>query len=245
MLKKIETKNTNTYAFEAIETVTAEDYNTVLNPLLEKARSEGKKVRFLFFLGPQFKKFSMGAAWQDFKLGLHHIGTFERVAIVSDQSWITGVSRVIGSLIPCPVRVFPNQEMQDALAWLDSEEMGLNFRLHEKKEVLEIKISSPLSSEVFEILSHKVDAWIENNGSLQGLVIEAASFPGWKDIGSLISHITFVKNHHKKIQKVALCLDGKLPELAAQAAQHFTEANVKHFSTQDLEEALEWASSKK
>ena len=43
-------------------------------------------------------------------------------------------------------------------------------------------------------------------GKLTGLLIEARSFPGWDSFGALIQHLKFLRDHHRKIDRVAVFL---------------------------------------
>ncbi len=241
MFKEIDIPGKDTFGFEAIGEVTNQDYNDLLEPLLAKARAEGQKLRFLFFLGPNFQGFTAAAAWEDFKLGSRHLSSFDRIALVTDTQWLQSATRFVGSLLPCPLKVFENKSLNAAKAWLNSGEIGLDHHLDETRSVLKVEISGPLTSENFDILASRVDPWIETRGYLHGLVVRAKSFPGWENLGSFIRHLTFVKNHHRKIRKVAICADGKFPEILQQVAKHFVEAKVQHFEFENIEEAMNWA----
>jgi hypothetical protein len=241
MIQNISTPSADIVAFEAKGDLTKEDYTGTILPIIQKSRSEGKKLKFLFHLGAEFTGFTPEAAWEDFKLGLQHMNTFERIAVVSDKGWIRNASRIFGSLMPCEVHVFKNNELSSAISWLDSGEIGLNHKIDESRGVLIVEISHPLTSDNFSIMAHTVDRWIENKGSLNGIVIHAKTFPGWENLGSLFSHIDFVKNHHRKVRKVALVVDGALAVLAPHLASHFVAAEIKHFSYENLDAAIDWA----
>jgi len=244
MLKRIETPSKDVRAFEVCGNLTKEDYTETLIPMILKARSAGDKLKFLISFGKEFEGLTLAGAWEDFKLGIHHMSTFERIAIVSDKEWITQPASVFGSMLPCCVNIYKNDELSSALAWIDSGDIGLKHTLDEEKGVLVVDISAPLSSDNFFLMNHIVDGWIEKEGELKGMVIHVKEFPGWKNLGSLISHIQFVKNHHRKVRKIAFCSDSNLLELLPQMASHFVEAELKHFSYDQLEESECWASGK-
>ena len=46
---------------------------------------------------------------------------------------------------------------------------------------------------IFEQLAQTIDPMLEDMDRLNGLMIDAPEFPGWKDFAGLISHIKFVK----------------------------------------------------
>lgn len=68
--------------------VTKEDYERVLQPILDEARSQGRRIRLLYHFGPEFDGFTAGGAWEDARLGLRYLRLFERCAIVSDIGWV-------------------------------------------------------------------------------------------------------------------------------------------------------------
>ena len=92
----------------------------------------------------------------------------------------------------------------------------------------------------FKQLAATLDPFIEANGKLQGILISTESFPGWKDFTGLLSHLRFVKDHHRKIGKVAIVSDSKAAAVAESLAKHFVSAQIKHFEFAAKERALAW-----
>jgi hypothetical protein len=108
----------NVLGFTAKGTVTANDYESVIIPAVEELFSRHSKVRFLYHLGEEFSGFEAGAVWDDTKLGLKHLGGWERMAVVSDVEWIRGAVRVFGLAIPGHVRIFHNRDLAEATRWI-------------------------------------------------------------------------------------------------------------------------------
>jgi hypothetical protein len=183
------------------------------------------------------------AAWEDARVGLRYLRLFDGCAIVGDVAWIRDASRLAGLFMPCPVRTFPNAERANAVAWLDSlkPRAGLSFRLLQDTGVLIIEITAALRREDFDGLSAVVDGWLEAHGELRGVVVHASEFPGWKDLAGFLRHVRFVRDHHRKVRKVALAVGGGLAELAPRIAEHFIQAEVKHFDYAAFDEAIAWA----
>jgi hypothetical protein len=98
--------------------VTADDYKTVLVPAVEQHLTRHEKVRLLYVFGDEFKGYTGGAAWEDAKVGMKHLTSFERVAVVTDVDWIGHMIRAFGFAIPGDVRVFPNGGLDEARAWI-------------------------------------------------------------------------------------------------------------------------------
>jgi hypothetical protein len=108
----------NVLGFKATGTVTAEDYESVVIPAVEALFARKTKVRFLYHLGEQFSGFEAAAVWDDTKLGLKHLGGWERVAVVSDVEWIRAAVKIFGLAIPGHIRLFHNRELGDARQWI-------------------------------------------------------------------------------------------------------------------------------
>ena len=89
-------------------------------------------------------------------------------------------------------------------------------------------------------LAQEVDPYIQEKGKLAGLMIYAEAFPGWDHLGALISHLKFVKDHHKQIKKVAAVTDSTLLSIMPRVVDQFVSAEVRHFDYRYSEAALEW-----
>jgi hypothetical protein len=244
MLERVQDLPAGVYGLRATGKVSKQDYDEVVDPLLEEVRRDGRRVRFLYHFPPEFKAFTPGAAWEDAKVGFRYLRLFERCAIVSDNDWIRGASRAAGALLPCPVRVFGNAAWNEAVAWLAAPAVSdhLEHRLLTERSVLLVEPHGRLSVEDFDAIAVTVDPWIESGRQLHGLVVHAREFPGWESIGSFLRHVRFVRDHHRKVRRVALAADGKIAKLAPALVENFVGAEVQHFAFDELERAIDWAS---
>lgn len=118
-------------AMEATGAVTAEDYTHVFAPLVHEARQSGKRLRLLYQFGPSFNRITLGALWADTRLGTAYAGLLDGCAVVSDIDWIREPARGIGEWMPCPVRIFHNEDRDDAIAWLSSLPQGTAASTHD------------------------------------------------------------------------------------------------------------------
>ncbi len=230
---------------EAKGEITKEDYTENLVPFLNKIKENGKKARLLFHAGGDFEKYTIGASIEDFKLGIHHFFTFEKCAIVTDISWMKKMCKFFAALMPCPIEVFANNEIENAKKWLHQEHSSIACQLDEKNGILDVEVSEALSINNFHTLSQVVDPWIEKNNELHAIIIHTEHFPFWENLGALASHISFVKNHHKHVEKVALVANGILPHIAPALAKVFVKAKIKSFKYNEMYEARDWVKSEK
>ena len=244
MLERLQDLPAGVDGIKAAGKVSKEDYERVLEPLLDDARREGRRIRLLYQLGPEFEGLTPGAAWEDFRLGIGSLRLLDGLAVVTDTGWIRESTRLIGFVMPCPVRVFPNTQRAEAVEWLRSlpEGPAVSHRLTDAG-VLVVEVNQALRARDFDALAATADGWIESHGALQGIVIHAREFPGWENLGGLVRHIRFVRDHHRRVHRVALASDSRLAGLAPRLGEHFIEAEVKRFGYDELDAAIAWAGS--
>ena len=60
------------------------------------------------------------------------------------------------------------------------------YELDKEKKLLIIRPEGPLSEQDFKTVAGAIDPFIEESGSLAGLIIQAATFPGWQDFAGLV-----------------------------------------------------------
>lgn len=109
--------------------------------------------------------------------------------------------------------------------------------------VLHVRLKSALEKDDFAQLAKTVDPYLEKHDSLAGILIEAPAFPGWDGLGAMAAHFRFVRDHHKRVRKVALVTDSKLGDVAERLASHFVAAEIRHFRATELEAARAWVTA--
>ena len=119
----------------------------------------------------------------------------------------------------------------------------LQIKFDRDAGIVTVTPSVPLNENDFSVLASEVDPYIEKEGKLNGLIIQVESFPGWENFAGLISHLKFIREHHKKIEKVAAVSDGKIVSIMPQIVDHFVNAKVKYFPYENLDEAILWIRS--
>lgn len=116
----------------------------------------------------------------------------------------------------------------------------VNYELLREDGILVIHPESSLEAADFQRIANEVDPYIAANGRLRGVMIDAQSFPGWKDFAALVAHLKFVKNHHQKIERIAAVSDSSFLSIAPKIASHFVQADIRHFTSSQKEEAFDW-----
>ncbi len=244
MLEKVKDLPNGIDGLKAVGKISKEDYEQVCVPIMEEARREGRRLRFLYQLGPEFTGFTPGAAWEDAKIGLQSMRLFDGCAIVTDVGWIRESARVMGFFMPCPAKVFSNQQFGEAVAWLAAlpEGPAVSHQIIPESGVIVVEVKQALRAQDFDALAMTADAWIETHGDLQGLVIHVREFPGWENMGSMLRHLRFVRDHQRHVKRIAFAADSKLAGIAPVVADIFIHAEVKSFAYDELDIAIAWAS---
>ena len=116
----------------------------------------------------------------------------------------------------------------------------LNIEIGEQTGIAIFSPDEKLSEADFTSAARVIDPYIEEFGRINGLIISTRSFPGWESFSALLSHLSFVKNHHQKIGCVAFVTDSPIGGLAEHAAKHFISATIRSFKYSELSAAKEW-----
>jgi len=119
----------------------------------------------------------------------------------------------------------------------------IDAKLLREQGILVVSPEGKIQAEDFEQLRLLVDPYIEEHGTLNGLLIDAEHFPGWASFSSLLAHIRFVRNHETTIKRVAAVTDNGFLAILPNVAKHFVAADVQHFEYSDRAKALAWLSA--
>jgi hypothetical protein len=117
-LRRIDDMPPGTIGFEAIGEVEDDDWEKQVEPLLRSEMGEGQKIRLLYLLGPEAREVEGDAMTADTGFRARFASSFERVAVVSDESWMRPAMRALSFLLPGKAKAFPVAELDAAKAWV-------------------------------------------------------------------------------------------------------------------------------
>ncbi|BBX82649.1 hypothetical protein MAUB_05220 [Mycolicibacterium aubagnense] len=129
------------------------------------------------------------------------------------------------------------------IAVITKEQYMIEYDLDKEHSILHVEPKSSLEQDDFVKLAQVVDPYIESTGGLAGLIIEASEFPGWDSFGAMVTHFRFVREHHKRVKRVAVVTDSSMGDIAQHLASHFVSAEIRHFPAGQIDAAREWISS--
>jgi hypothetical protein len=101
-------------AFVATGRVTSADCDMVLLPAVARARKRHNKLRLYYELDCRFP----GAAWEDLDIAPLQLQPWERVALVTDVSWMRHTVKALRFLIPAEIRVYPRAQSDEGRGWI-------------------------------------------------------------------------------------------------------------------------------
>ncbi|MES0372058.1 MAG: STAS/SEC14 domain-containing protein [Mariprofundaceae bacterium] len=116
----------------------------------------------------------------------------------------------------------------------------LKVTIREDDGIVILEPDSALSQKDFESASAMIDPFIDRLGMLKGVIIYTKEFPGWDSFAGMITHLKFVRDHHRKLSRVAMVTDSLVGDLAEAVTGHFVQAEVKHFRFSEFNQARLW-----
>jgi SpoIIAA-like len=223
--------------------LTERDYRDVITPMVEDAMRESGALRCLVEIDDDFTGLTPSAVDDDVRLGLHMLGVFDAVAIVTNIAWIRNVKAWAGYFVPFPMRAYALGERAAAAAWLAGlpDSAAITATVDERTGVLTAEVTEALAVEDFEKLAAVADPWLREHGELSGVVLHVRGFPGWASLGSLVRHMRFVVGHQGKVARIALVTDAPGAETLASVVAHVVHPQVRAFPFADLTAATAWA----
>lgn len=226
----------------ATGTISREDYETVVAPLVDGAARSRGRLRVLCVLDEGFAGVAPDAIGEDVRLGLRAVRLMAGCAVVTDDERLRTACHIAGALLPYPLRAYRAMERDQAVAWLGGLPVsGFAVEVRSADGVAVVHLDRPLRAGDVEELSREIDHWLTTHADLTGLVVVAPVFPGWDSLQALRRHAGFVLRHHRRIERVAVVADGLLPALAPPLAGTLLHPRVRHFRFDDEAAAIAWA----
>ncbi len=116
----------------------------------------------------------------------------------------------------------------------------LNIDVLADRNIVVLTPDGALEAADFVRAAQAIDPLIAANGRLAGLTVHARSFPGWRDFGAVKAHLTFVRDHRRHIERLAVVSDSALLKMMAGIAGAFVHPQVRQFGLGEKERAVSW-----
>ena len=119
-------------------------------------------------------------------------------------------------------------------------EYMLYIEFDEINAIATFTVDGKLSERDFKNATNIIDDYLIKGNQLNGLIILTESFPAWESFTALHAHLTFVKDHHKKINYLALVTNSVIGNIAEYLVNHFVSAEIEAFKFDELDAARAW-----
>ena len=116
----------------------------------------------------------------------------------------------------------------------------IEYDLDSEHSILRVQPKAAIERDDFVNLAKAVDPHIEATGGLAGLIIETPGFPRWDSFRAMGNQFRFVRDHHKRIKKVAVVTDSKMGDVAERLTSRFVSTEIRHFPAGQTQEARQW-----
>ncbi|KMK66677.1 STAS/SEC14 domain-containing protein [Puniceibacterium sp. IMCC21224] len=238
MLEIMATSRRNLLEFRISGSVTEEDYRAVLIPALEDAIDTYENIRLLVRIESDFEDYTLGAIFEDARVGLKHWAGFDRIAVVADTSGITRAVRAFSVFMPCPVMLFDLSQEDEARRWL-VESLGSIHQTDLGGGVLHVQLRGKLDAAVYAEEAQDMSAYARAHDGFR-LLLDLRDFDGWQGIGALGQHFTLVRDHRNLVQKCAIVGTNSFEKAARLLARKLIKGDVRYFDADQLAEAKRW-----
>ncbi|MBN1909379.1 MAG: STAS/SEC14 domain-containing protein [Pirellulales bacterium] len=115
----------------------------------------------------------------------------------------------------------------------------LDFTIDKTTGIVTATASGQLTEADVDKLTPAVDEVIAQQGSIR-VLLQLVDFHGWEDRHAAWDHVTFVKHHHRNVERIAIVGDRKWEQWLATLARPFVHATQRYYDESQLDEARQW-----
>jgi hypothetical protein len=116
MLEQLESPP-NVVAVRCVAQIEKSDFETVLEPAIQKLLAEHDELRAVIVIGDEYEGMTAGGSLEDVKFGFAHWSKWKRCAVVTNKDWVRHGTGLFGWMIPGDVKVFELEELEPAIEW--------------------------------------------------------------------------------------------------------------------------------
>ena len=116
----------------------------------------------------------------------------------------------------------------------------LHFELLRDRNILVVVPQGPLEKADLEQFARQMAPLIASAGKVGGVMIDAKSFPGWRNPGAFAAHLKFVADHHRQIERIAVVTDSGLLRVLPRIAARLVKPDIRSFAADKKAQALAW-----
>ena len=105
--------------------------------------------------------------------------------------------------------------------------------------VLRIAVPEKLKVDDLRQITPQIDSLRKQRGKIR-LLIDASKFGGWENLAAFETHIGFVKNHHQKVDRIAVIIGHDWQRWVVGTIKAFVHPEIRAFDAKSENDALQW-----
>ncbi len=118
----------------------------------------------------------------------------------------------------------------------------IEIQTNDASSLIEATVTDQLKADDFSSVAPKVDAFIEKHDKVS-VLLDLSGFHGWENVAAARTHFTFIKDHHKRIERIAVVANKTWQHWIAAVIGTFISAEEKCFDENQKDEARNWLTS--
>ena len=105
--------------------------------------------------------------------------------------------------------------------------------------IVEVALKGNIRAHDFDRIRQHIDELIAKYGEIC-LLIDASEFEGWQDIEAAKSHFLFIREHNRRVERIAILGSQQWQYWLGAVVAVFVHPEVKCFESNERESALRW-----
>ena len=118
----------------------------------------------------------------------------------------------------------------------------IEIQTNDSSALIEATISGHLRADDFGTVAPQVDEFIEKHEKVS-VLLDLTEFHGWENITAARSHFTFIKDHHKRIERIAVVANKTWQHWISAVIGTFISSKEKCFDENQKDDARNWLTS--
>jgi hypothetical protein len=105
-------------AYRAYGIVQKEEYEKIVTTKVDEVASKYGKINFLVLLQTDMWNYSFAAFINYIKVSFEHFSKWNRMAVVTDQRWLSKAYEMLSHLVPGEIRSYEIKQFDEARHWV-------------------------------------------------------------------------------------------------------------------------------
>ena len=114
----------------------------------------------------------------------------------------------------------------------------LHFERLDDRRILIINAEGSLEESDFQKFAEQIDLEGAAQDRPTRVMIRTESFPGWDSFQAFAAHLTFVLEHHRQIERIAIVTDSEILKIMPHIASLLVHPKIRQFDLGKANEAL-------